>query len=87
MKGFDLNYKHKTINEIDEIMSKNNFENIVVILCDGMGTNILKKSLTKNDFLLRNLIKNISSVCPATTTAATTSMLSGLNPVEHGWLG
>ena len=27
------------------------------------------------------------SVFPATTTAATTSIRTGLNPVEHGWLG
>ena len=33
-----------------------------------------------------NMLKEISSVVPATTTASTTSMLTGLTPVEHGWL-
>ena len=36
---------------------------------------------------IKNRIKSITSVFPPTTTAATTSMLSGLNPNEHGWLG
>ena len=39
-----------------------------------------------NEFLYRNMLKEISSVVPATTTASTTSMLTGLTPVEHGWL-
>ena len=30
---------------------------------------------------------NIDAVFPATTTASTTSVLSGKNPNEHGWLG
>lgn len=29
----------------------------------------------------------LNTVFPATTTAATTSMRTGLNPCEHGWLG
>ena len=32
-------------------------------------------------------MKEITTVFPATTTAATTSIATGLNPVEHGWLG
>src|SRR5690606_25823387 len=38
-------------------------------------------------FFRRNLIKKYSSVFPPTTTAATTTMESGLTPLEHGWLG
>lgn len=33
------------------------------------------------------MVREISSVTPSSTTASTTSMLSGLTPVEHGWLG
>ena len=40
----------------------------------------------ENSFLYRNMVKEISSVVPATTTASTTSMLTGLSPMEHGWL-
>ena len=35
----------------------------------------------------KNKIKEITTVFPATTTSATTSIITGLNPVEHGWLG
>ena len=87
LKEFDLDHNHNTIIEVDEFLENNNIENIVVILCDGMGTNILKNTLSHNDFLIKNLLTDINSVHPSTTTASTTSMLSGLNPSEHGWLG
>ena len=51
-----------------------------------MGSRLIKKSLGENSFLYRNMLKEISSVVPATTTASTTSMLTGLSPMEHGWL-
>ncbi len=86
-KEFGLEYKHETIKEVDDIFNKNNYESVVVILCDGMGSSILNNNLESRDFLIKNKIKDISSVVPSTTTAATTSMLSGLNPCEHGWLG
>lgn len=60
--------------------------NVVVLLFDGMGSKLIKKSLGENSFLYRNMLKEISSVVPSTTTASTTSMLTGLSPMEHGWL-
>jgi len=87
LKEFDLEHNHDTIIEVDEFLENNNIENVVVILCDGMGTNILKNTLTQDDFLIKPLLTDINSVYPSTTTTSTTSMLSGLNPIEHGWLG
>ena len=86
-KYFDLSYNHNTIPEIDEILEKENPDNVVVILLDGMGSKIIKRNLDKNSFFLKNLKKEITTVFPATTTAATTSIRTGLNPVEHCWLG
>ena len=40
-----------------------------------------------SDFLIKHKYKEITTVFPATTTAATTSMQTGLNPIEHGYLG
>ena len=57
------------------------------MLYDGMGSNILKRNLSSNSFLNKNKLMNIDAVFPATTTASTTSVLSGKNPNEHGWLG
>ena len=84
---FELEYGHNTIKDIDDVLDNRKPRNVVVILCDGMGFNIMKRALDKNSFLISHIIRDISSVVPSTTTAATTSMLSALNPCEHGWLG
>jgi len=57
------------------------------MLFDGMGMDALEHHLPEDSFLRCHLFKTISSVFPPTTTAATTSILSGLTPYEHGWLG
>lgn len=87
LKHFELSYSHKTIQEIDDILEKNKVKNVVVLLCDGLGSNILQRTLSEEKFLIKNRLKDINSVIPSTTTASTTSMLSGLDPIEHGWLG
>ena len=52
-----------------------------------MGSRIIDRQLNKEDFFINNKYKEITTVFPATTTAATTSIRTGLNPIEHGWLG
>ena len=64
-----------------------NYQNIVVILLDGMGKCILERNLEENGFFRTHLAGIYSSTFPPTTVAATTSILSGLTPCEHGWLG
>ena len=86
-KYFGLEYKHNTLEYIDEILDENKPKNVVIILCDGMGSNIMDRVLPKNSFLLKHRIKSITTVFPATTVAATTSMMTGLNPVETAMLG
>ena len=70
-----------------ERLFENNYKNIVVMLFDGMGSAILDKHCDKSDFLMHNKIADISSIYPPTTTAAVTSMETGLPPISHGWLG
>lgn len=86
-KYFDLDYEHNTLDYIDKLLAEKQPKNVVVILFDGMGSRILERTLDKNAFLIKNKVKDITTVFPATTTAATTSIRTGLNPVEHGWLG
>lgn len=86
-KYFGLEYKHETIEYIDKILEEKNPKNVVTILCDGMGSNIMDRTLEKDAFLIKNRIKKITTVFPATTVAATTSITTGLNPVETGMLG
>lgn len=86
-KYFELNYEHNTIDYIDKILSEKNPKNVVTILFDGMGSSILENTLSQSDFFMKNKIKSITTVFPATTVAATTSIMTGLNPVETGMLG
>lgn len=86
-KYFGLDYKHNTLDYIDQILDEYKPKNVVTILCDGMGSNIMDRVLNDEDFLIRNRIKPITTVFPATTVAATTSMMTGLNPCETGMLG
>jgi len=86
-KYFSLPYNHNTIDYIDKILKEKNPKNVVTILFDGMGANILKRTLPENSFFVSNMLKSITTVFPATTVAATTAMTTGLNPVETGMLG
>lgn len=86
-KYFGLETRHNGIAEIDDILNTKKPRNVVVILYDGLGYNIMKRHLDKDSFLVRNCLRDYSSVVPCTTTASTTSMLTGMNPCEHGWLG
>jgi len=63
------------------------YKNIVILLLDGMGLDALQYHLAADGFFCRHLLSEYSSVFPSTTTAATISIMSGLTPCEHGWLG
>ena len=86
LNHFGAKVHHNTLPYVDSILEKN-FKNVVVILLDGLGINILEKHLKPNDFLRKHFLCEYSSVFPPTTTASTTTMMSGLSPIEHGWLG
>ncbi len=86
-KYFGLEYHHKTLDYIDKILEEKQPNNVIVMLFDGMGSRILDRTLDKDSFFEKNKYKEITTVFPATTTAATTSIRTGLNPIEHGWLG
>ena len=86
-KYFDLEYKHNTIDYIDKILTENKPKNVVTILCDGMGSNIIDRVFEPDSFLITHRLKPITTVFPSLSVAATTSMMTGLNPVETGMLG
>ena len=86
LEHFGVKPKHGTLHWVDRVLAKNP-KHVVVILLDGLGMNILQSSLYYKDFLRRNLLTDISSVFPSTTTSSTTTFLSGESPIEHGWLG
>ncbi|EQB86189.1 putative AlkP superfamily pyrophosphatase or phosphodiesterase [Clostridium punense] len=86
LKHYGAKNHHETLEIFDNYLKKN-YKNVVVMLLDGLGINALENHLDKGSFLRRHLVAEISTVFPPTTTAATTSIESGLTPKEHGWLG
>ena len=75
-----------TLKLADSLLERD-YRNVIILLMDAMGISILEKHLEPDGFLRSHLAGNYSSVFPPTTVAATTSVLSGLYPNEHGWLG
>ena len=86
IKHYGAENHHETLAIFDNYLEKN-YKNVVVMLLDGLGVDALENHLDKGSFLRRHFVSEISTVFPPTTTAATTSVESGLTPKEHGWLG
>lgn len=87
LKHFKLPHSHNSLPILDTYLEKTNYKNVLLLVYDGLGVDIIKKNLKEDSFLSRNVKDTITSVFPSTTAAATTSLLSGLNPCEHGWIG
>ena len=86
-KYFEIPQIHKTLPEIDNLFSEKKPENVILLLCDGLGSRIMDKTLNKDSFLIKKRVKEIYSTFPPTTSAGLTSVKTGLNPAEHGWIG
>ena len=76
---------HKTLPELDQLLQS--YRNVVMLLYDGMGMVTLEKHLPPDSFLRSHLKRSLSATYPSTTSAATTTLESGLTPAQHGWLG
>lgn len=86
LKEFGAVSTHPTLPQMDQMLHEPH-RNIVILLLDGMGIDAVQHHLDPGGFFCRHLHGSYSSVFPPTTTAATTSLMSGLTPYEHGWLG
>lgn len=86
LKHFGVEPHHATLHVFDDLLLKEH-KNVVLLIMDGMGINVLERHLPQNAFLREHIISEISSVYPCTTTAALTSILTGKTPNEHGWIG
>lgn len=86
LKIWNPNHTGQSLKILDNYLIRD-YKNIVLILLDGMGTNIMEKNLEEDGFLRRHFLESYCSVFPSTTVSATTSLLSGLTPAEHAWLG
>jgi hypothetical protein len=86
LKHYGVDVKYSTIPILDSELEKN-YNHIIYILLDGLGVNVIKNHLKKADALQKYLKKEITSVFPPTTVAATDTVLSGLPPISNGHLG
>ena len=73
--------------KLSEILAKNSYDKIALMLFDGLGKSIQDKYLKPTDFIRRKRAFDITSIFPPTTVAATTAVCSGKYPMETGWLG
>lgn len=79
--------KHNTISQVDKILEERKPRNVVLMLFDAMGISILNRYKDQSPFIRSHIIRTLSSTFPPTTVAATTSVFTGLTPLETGWLG
>lgn len=78
---------HGTDETVDAWLKEHHFKKLIVFLIDAMGTSVLEKHLSEDDFLKKHMVKSVSTVFPPTTSAATTAIRTGKYPCETGWLG
>ena len=86
LKYYGVKTNYNGIDILDKKL-ENEYNHIIYILLDGMGSNIVKKLLKKSDGLRRYMRKEITSVFPPTTVAATDAVISGVPPITNGHLG
>ena len=84
LKNYEVETKYNTLEKIDKLLEKK-YRNVVLVILDGMGENILK-NISPNGIFSKNKIDEITSVYPSTTTAAMTTYYSGKPPIETGWI-
>lgn len=83
---YGLSTPYPGIDVLEEYLTED-IHHIIYILLDGLGVNIVKHHLQENDYLRKYLKKEITSVFPSTTVAATDAVLSGRPPISNGHIG
>ena len=75
---------HATLPVVEQAL-KHQPQQVVYLVIDAMGAQILAKNLPATSFLRSHQRQTITSVFPSTTAAATTTIVSAQTPGEHGW--
>lgn len=77
---YHVETKYKGLDVLDKRLEKK-YQNIVLIILDGMGDTILNTT-SPNGFFKKHQERKITSVYPSTTTAAMNMYYSGKPPIE-----
>lgn len=86
LKHYGIKNNHPTLAVLDKELAKN-YKNVVLLILDGMGIDMIKHNLHMFSFLNRHIKDKVTSVFPPTTTSATTTYYSAEPPITHGWIG
>lgn len=86
LKFYGVKTFHPSLPELDAKLNSKKYQNIVLLILDGMGINVINEHLDDNSLIKSHIAHQIYSVFPPTTTAATTAIHSGMSPLEHGWV-
>mmetsp|Transcript_33097 Transcript_33097/g.54659 ORF Transcript_33097/g.54659 Transcript_33097/m.54659 type:complete len:576 (+) Transcript_33097:96-1823(+) len=71
--------------ELVDLMGGTRRQHIILILCDGLGNNIINQHLPPQAFLRKyNQPKKLRAVFPSTTPAALTTLATAQWPGQHG---
>lgn len=84
LKHFNAPTHHTTIKEIDDALKGH--KKVVVMLFDGLGTSLRKYNLDDKSAINTHFLHRINATYPPTTVASTSGFLSGLFPIENGWM-
>lgn len=87
MRYFGADAPSPSLKKLDDLLAEKQPKNIVLALFDGLGANILRRTLPESSFLRRHMQEDIYSVFPPTTVAATAAVENGMYPASSGWLG
>jgi len=86
LKYFAVQPRYSTIAILDKFLSRD-YKNIVLMIFDGMGMDMIEHNLPETSFLRSNIKQQLTSVFPSTTAAAMITYYTGLPPVEQDWPG
>lgn len=70
-----------------KILNEKNYKNIIIMLLDGLGENILEHNTEEHCFLKQYHAYTNVAIYPSTTAASTTATKNGLSPITTGWTG
>jgi len=83
LQAFGEKSAYAPLKELDGLA---NAQNIVLLVIDGLGYEYLKKH-SKNSVFEKYLVRDITSVFPAGTPSAETTLKTGVAPEKHGITG
>ena len=82
--GFDRG--HGSDPYTDRFLQEHHPRTVIAVLIDALGSSIIDEHTRSDGFFQRCRRRDLTTVFPPTTTAATTAFLTGHSPAENGWL-